>query len=88
MDFYTIVLRKSMDKWVALCLENGIVGQGDDKEQAVLRLKEAICSVEEAKKDDSKIFNEPLSIKELHEFLTIEGTAPVKESLELRAVYA
>ncbi len=32
MDFYTTVLRKSGPYWVALCLENGIVGQGHTKE--------------------------------------------------------
>jgi len=28
MDFYTTVLRRSGSYWVALCLENGLVGQG------------------------------------------------------------
>lgn len=32
MDFYTTVLRKSGQYWVALCLENGIVGQGATKD--------------------------------------------------------
>ena len=31
MDFYTVVLRKSGSYWVALCLENGLVGQGKYK---------------------------------------------------------
>ena len=35
MDFYTIVLRRSGDYWVVLCLENGIVGQGDTKDDAI-----------------------------------------------------
>jgi len=42
MDFYTAVLRKSGRDWVALCLENGLVGQGDSKELAVTKLKEAL----------------------------------------------
>jgi hypothetical protein len=29
MNFYTVVLRQSSSYWVGLCLENGIVGQGD-----------------------------------------------------------
>ena len=34
MEFYTTVLRKSDDYWVALCLENGLVGQGKTKKKA------------------------------------------------------
>jgi len=41
MDFYTMVLRKSGDHWVALCLENGLAGQGRSKEEAIRKLKEA-----------------------------------------------
>jgi len=26
MNFYTVILRKSADYWVSLCLENGLVG--------------------------------------------------------------
>jgi hypothetical protein len=29
MEFYTAVLRKTGGDWVALCLENGLVGQGE-----------------------------------------------------------
>jgi hypothetical protein len=32
MDFWTVVLRKSDNYWVALCLENGTVGQGVTEE--------------------------------------------------------
>ena len=46
MDFYTLVLRRSGGYWVALCLENGLVGQGETKEGAVEKLKEAITSFE------------------------------------------
>jgi len=42
MDLYTTVLRKSGPYWVALCLENGVVGQGDSKENAISKLKDAI----------------------------------------------
>jgi predicted RNase H-like HicB family nuclease len=38
MDFYTVVFRKSSLYWVALCLENGIVGQGDTRDEAFSRL--------------------------------------------------
>ena len=42
MDFYTMVLRKSGEYWVALCLENGLVGQGNTKDEAIQKLKESI----------------------------------------------
>ncbi len=88
MDFYTTVLRKSGAYWVALCLENGIVGQGHTKGKAVAKLKEAIGSIEEVQKADEDIYSAPLSIKELHEFLKIESVDSIPEPLEMRALYA
>ena len=88
MAFYTTVLRKSDSYWVALCLENGIVGQGSSKKEAIKGLKEAIDSVEEAKKSDPDIYSAPLAIKELHEFLTEESLEVSSEPLEMRALYA
>ena len=88
MEFYTTVLRKSGPNWVALCLENGIVGQGDTKEKAVVKLKEAIDSIEEVRRTDGDIYSAQLSIKELHEFLTVEGAETLSEPLEMRALYA
>jgi predicted RNase H-like HicB family nuclease len=88
MEFYTTVLRKSGDYWVALCFENGLVGQGNSKERAVEKLKEAIDSFEEVARTEEEVYSAPLSIKELHEFLTVEGIEPATESYELRAVYA
>jgi predicted RNase H-like HicB family nuclease len=46
MNFYTVVLRKSSGYWVALYLENSIVGQGNIQEDAINKLKEAIESFE------------------------------------------
>lgn len=88
MELYTTVLRKSGPYWVALCLENGIVGQGDSKETAISKLKDAIDSFEEARNTDRDIYSAPLSIKELHEFLTVEALEPISEPLEMRALYA
>jgi len=88
MDFYTTVLRRSGGYWVALCLENGLVGQGDTKDDAIKKLKEAIESFEEEHRKESDIWAAPISIKELHEFLTVEGKEPISEEYELRAVYA
>ncbi len=88
MEFYTTVLRRIGPNWVALCLENGIVGQGDTKEKAVMKLKEAIDSIEEVRRTDEDIYSAQLSIKELHEFLTVEGAETLSEPLEMRALYA
>lgn len=86
--FYTVVLRKSFDHWVALCLENGCVGQGATPEEAVDRLRLAVSSLVEATRDDPDISVSPVSIKELHEFLTVGGLDPVTQTFELRAVNA
>ena len=88
MELYTTVLRKSGAYWVALCLENGIVAQGHSKETAFSKLKDAIDSIEEARKTDRDIYSAPVAIKELHEFLTVEALEPISEPLEMRALYA
>jgi predicted RNase H-like HicB family nuclease len=87
MDYYTVVLRESGNYWVALCLENGLVRQGNTKESAIEKLKESFYSFGDVCKEESEVYTAPLSIKELHEFLTIEGKEPASESYELRAVY-
>jgi predicted RNase H-like HicB family nuclease len=88
MDFYTMVLRKSGNDWVALCLENGLVGQGMTKEESIRKLKEAIECFEDIRKTEQDVYSAPLSIKELHEFLTIEGKELTTQTFELRAVNA
>ncbi|MEH2309109.1 type II toxin-antitoxin system HicB family antitoxin [Nostoc sp.] len=74
MDFYTTVLRKSAGYWIALCLDNGIVGQGITQEAAIKQLNEAIASFLEVYKIESDIYYTSVSIEELHEFLTVENT--------------
>ncbi|MEW6619687.1 MAG: type II toxin-antitoxin system HicB family antitoxin [bacterium] len=88
MNFYTAVVRKSKEFWVALCLENGLVGQGITKEEAIKKLMEAVFSFEDVRKEESDIYSMPISIKELHEFLTLEVKNSALESYELKAVYA
>ncbi len=85
MNFYTVVLRQSAGYWVALCLENGIVGQGNTQENAITKLKEAIESFEVVYAD-TNIYKSPLSIQELHEFLLLEEQD--SDIYELRKVYA
>lgn len=88
MDFYTTILRKSGDYWVALCLENGLVGQGVTKEDSIEKLKEAIESLESVRQIEKDVYSAPISIKELHEFLTVEAKDPGSQTFELRAVHA
>jgi predicted RNase H-like HicB family nuclease len=85
---HTMVLRKSGGKWVALCLENGVVGQGMTKEEAGRKLRDAIGSHEEARAGDPNVYSAPISIQELHEFLTYDTEQPPTEHYELCAVYA
>ncbi|MEH2163353.1 MAG: hypothetical protein V7K38_20540 [Nostoc sp.] len=56
MDFYTTILRKSVDYWVALCIDNGIVGQGITQEIAIKQLNEAIASFLEISKIEPDIY--------------------------------
>lgn len=88
MDFYTVILRQSGEYWVALCLENGIVGQGETRDAAILKLKQAIESFQEVYEAQSDIFCAPVAIRELHEFLMVESKEPASEVYEFRAVYA
>jgi predicted RNase H-like HicB family nuclease len=84
---YTMVVRRSDNKWVTLCLENGVVGQGESREEAMRRLQDAIASLEEAVKAEEDAYSAPVSIRELHEFLTYEVDQPTAERYELCAVY-
>lgn len=88
MNFYTVVLRQSSGYWVGLCLENGIVGQGNTQEDAISRLKEAIESFEVIYESEKNIYKFPISIDELHEFLFVEEQERDSEIYELRKVYA
>ncbi|GBF79501.1 type II toxin-antitoxin system HicB family antitoxin [Aphanothece sacrum] len=81
------LFRKSANYWVSLCLENGLVGQGQTPEQAIDKLKKAIESFLEAYQNEDNIYDSPIRIDELHEFLTIEDTES-SQTYELRKVYA
>jgi len=69
MNFYTVVLKQSLEYWVALCLESGIVGQDKTQNDAIAKLKEAIESFQEIDQTELDIYSEPISIEELREFL-------------------
>ncbi|MEG5138612.1 MULTISPECIES: hypothetical protein [unclassified Microcoleus] len=85
--FYTVVIRKSADDWVTLCLENELVGQGNTPEQSIDKLKQAIESFSEVYEAELDIHLSPLALNELQEFLTLED-AEASNTYELRKVYA
>jgi len=85
---YTIVFRKSNNFWLSLCLENGLVGQGSSQEESLHKVSESIASMEEVYGQEVEVFPQPISIHELHEFLTYEVPEPTAEFYEMRAVYA
>jgi predicted RNase H-like HicB family nuclease len=87
IDFYTVIIRKSANYWVALCLENGLVGQGNTPEQSIDQLKQAIESFSEIYEAESDISLSPLASNEFHEFLTLEN-ATTLEIYEVKKVYA
>ncbi|WP_375469473.1 type II toxin-antitoxin system HicB family antitoxin [uncultured Nostoc sp.] len=74
MDLYTTVLRKSAGYWVALSLDNGLVGQGINQESAINQLNEAIASFLSVYKIESDIYYPSLTIEELDEFLAVENS--------------
>ena len=76
MDFYTVVLRQSTNYWVALCLENGLVGQGNTQDHAIAKFKEAIESFREVYESEDSIYNAPIPVKELYEFLALQTPEP------------
>lgn len=88
MSFYTIVTRKSTKYWVSLCLENGLVGQGETQEKATQKLLEAISSFSVISESENNVYSQPIAIEELHEFLTIEEQEEQTDIYELRKVYA
>lgn len=87
MEFYTVVLRQSAKYWVALCLENGLVGQGVTQEEAISKLKDAIDSFQAVYEIEPNIYNAPINVEELHEFLMLDEETN-SETYELRKVYA
>jgi predicted RNase H-like HicB family nuclease len=88
MEFYIAVLRQNAGYWVALCLENGLVGQGNTQQDAIAKLKDAIESFESVYESEQNIYKASISIEELHEFLMIEEKEQNSDFYELRKVYA
>ncbi len=84
MNFYTVVIRQSAGYWVGLCLENCIVGQGKTPEDAVNKIKESIESFQSVYESEPNIYQSPISIEELHEFLLVEEKQECEELLKIK----
>ena len=65
-----MVFRQSGAYWLGLCLENGVIAQGATKAAARARLDEALALLTMAIDEDPAIYQAPVSIRDLHEFLT------------------
>ena len=85
---FTMVFRQAGANWLGLCLENGVVAQGATKSVARTRLDEALALLTAAIDDDPAIYQAPLSIRDLHEFLTYAANDLPAQSYEMQAVYA
>ena len=87
MREYTIILKKSGDQYVSLCLELTVVGCGATKEEAISSVRDAIDSyinsVEAGMPPERPI---PLDL--LHEFLSEGEVAPEVEEVPRLKVLA
>ena len=68
---YTIILKKSGEQYVSLCVENMVVGCGETKDEAINTVKEAILSYEGSVEEGMSL-ERPLPLNLLHEFLADE----------------
>lgn len=90
---YTIVFRQYQSRWLALCLENGVVSEGGTHQQALDKLHDAIESLDLAMAEDSMIYSSAIPVKELHEFLSfgienaIEAVAGIQATTRRQAEY-
>jgi predicted RNase H-like HicB family nuclease len=84
--FYTLVIRPSEDYWVALCLENGIVGQGETQDQAIENIQAAIESMTDIYRTEPELVRS-ISIPELHEFLEISNVDRERVNSDRREIY-
>jgi len=73
---YTIVLKKSGNQYVSLCLELMVVSCGGTKEEAIANIRDAINSYIDSIEEEMPL-ERPVPLDLLHEFLS-EGEEPAK----------
>ena len=69
MKEYTIILKKSGNQYVSLCLELMVVGCGVTKEEAIANIKDAINSYIDSIEEEMPL-ERPVPLNLLHEFLS------------------
>ncbi|MDI6891047.1 MAG: hypothetical protein QMC83_08950 [Thermodesulfovibrionales bacterium] len=68
---YTIIVKKSGEQYVSLCLENMVVGCGMTKDEAIENVRNAIESYVNSLEEGMSL-ERPVPLKLLHEFLVGE----------------
>jgi len=87
MREYTIILKKSGDQYVSLCLELTVVGCGGTKEEAISSVRDAIDSYMDS--TEARMPPErPIPLDLLHEFLSEGEVAPEVEEVPRLKVLA
>ena len=81
MREYTIILKKSGEQYVSLCLELTVVGCGATKEEAISSVRDAIDSYVNSIEAGMPL-ERPIPLDLLHEFLS-EGEVVAPEVEEL-----
>jgi len=74
MKEYTIILKKSGNQYVSLCLELMVVGCGITKKEAIANIRDAIDSYIDSIEEEMPL-ERPVPLDLLHEFLS-EGEEP------------
>ena len=87
MREYTIILKKSGDQYVSLCLELTVVGCGATKEEAISSVKDAIDSYVNSIEAETPP-ERPIPLDLLHEFLSEGEVAPEVEEVPRLKVLA
>ncbi len=87
MREYTIILKKSGEQYVSLCLELTVVGCGATKEEAISSVRDAIDSYIDS--TEAGVSPErPIPLDLLHEFFAEGEEAPEEEELPRLKVLA
>lgn len=87
MREYTIILKKSGDQYVSLCLELTVVGCGATKEEAISSVRDAIDSYTDSIEAGMPP-ERPIALDLLHEFLSEGEVAPEVEEVPRLKVLA
>jgi len=83
---YTIILKRSGDQYVTLCLELEVAGMGYTPEEALENTELAIESYLEAMEADSLPAERPVPLNVLHEFLAGEEGEIAREEPKLKVL--